>query len=142
MWYVGIVQNFLHNRFLFWWQVNFNFYLVGHIFILFVASTETVSYCLSGRLSFAPKSHIYCSVNTTNDRCALQSNTSVMFEDFSIHFWLQWGANYRAAEGIFPRFFFIIHDTVRDRLLCKWIFICSIKKIIILIFQKVLTVPK
>ena len=126
----------------FWWQVNFNFYLVGHIFILFVASTETVSYCLSGRLSFAPKSHIYCSVNTTNDRCALQSNTSVMFEDFSIHFWLQWGANYRAAEGIFPRFFFIIHDTVRDRLLCtKWIFICSTKKSILLIFQKVLAVP-
>ena len=59
-------------------------YLVGHIFILFVASRKTVSYCLSGRLSFAPKSYIYCSVNTTNDRCALQSNTSVMFEDFSI----------------------------------------------------------
>ena len=102
-------------------------YLVGHIFILFVASRKTVSYCLSGRLSFAPKSYIYCSVNTTNNRCALQSNTSVMFEDFSIHFWLQWGANYRAAEGIFPRFFFIIHDTVRDRLLCKWIFVVSKK---------------
>ena len=39
-------------------------YLVGHIFILFVASRKTVSYCLSGRLSFAPKSYVYCSVNT------------------------------------------------------------------------------